>query len=150
MKFKLFFAVAVLWALSGCAELLQRAESQDLTLTVAVQVATLRYIENDQGGADAAKIERVYEHAVALRDYLDKETAVSIDDLQDYLNGRINYTRLSLSEQVAARTFVQALSDYLKLKAGQVESTSASFRDGRVVAYYIIDTVIDTLEPYQS
>jgi hypothetical protein len=142
-------AVAVL-CLGGCAQLKQKAESGDLTISIAVQVATLRYVENSAGGVDVDKLNRVYDHAVAIRAYLDRDVALSIDDLEGYINSRIDYTQLSISEQVAARAFIEVLSDYLRAKADQLENTNDNIRDGKVVAYYIVGLVIDTLEPYHG
>ncbi len=99
--------------LSGCS-LLQYVEQSPLASQIAVQQATLRYIDED-----AEKAQRVIAVAEQVEDQV--SGVVTIDLLDNYLRAQIQWHKLSIADAVLLDSLLVELANRFEEKMGEAE-----------------------------
>lgn len=112
------------------------------SMNVATPIAryvTLDYISTDTG-VDVEKAQRVHDHAVAVKAYLESDTLVSVAQLEKYIVDRVDWSKLSLADTVLAQEFIHYFAVEMQSRTEEASHP--------VVASDLIDVVIRTVDLY--
>ena len=117
--------------LSGCS-LLQYVEQSPLASQLAVQQATLRYINED-----AEKAQRVITVAEQVEDQVSGVVTIAL--LDNYLSAQIQWHKLSIADAVLLDALLVELANRLEEKMGEAELSPQDLANvQRVIGWVIL------------
>ena len=130
---KSFLIPAVLASLlfSGCA-LLEQVEQSPLAAHIAVQQATLRYIDGD-----VEKAQRVVDVAEQVKEYAAGTVTIALLDV--YLRAQIKWDKISMADALLLDALLVELSERMEQKMGEGELSPEDLASvERVVGWVIM------------
>lgn len=116
--------------LSGCS-LLQYVEQSPLASQLAVQQATLRYINED-----AEKAQRVIVVAEQVKEYASGVVTIAL--LDHYIRAQVKWNKLSIADAVLLDTLLFELAERMQEKVGAGELSEQDLANVEKVIGWVI------------